>query len=606
MAFEGYAVIDNMMASIKDVPIFWSPLMVFPLKTRRQTGFLFPKISPSDGKHGFVFELPFFWAINRSSDMTFYTGFYGARGRRLAWEGRYVLTERSKATANYYHTKDTTFPKKIDDPNSRWGMKLYQLQELPWGFEEKVRLVQISDNLYPIDFSADVPGRTEPSTATDLMLSHTSSHLSGFIAAKQIRNLLTNERLDFDNKTVQLVPRMSLTTNERFLFDGPVATGIDMGLFSFSRKSTTFDFDDETFNLGKFPRLGVDPIRQATRVSLTPSAYTTIRPWDLFSLVPSVQYRSYFYSFKDSAMPDLSRGYLLFQADFSTQLEKTYKTIDPERPRMKHLIRPFIRYSLIPHVNERSHPFIDQILYKDGYNFDNYDVVPLSTTPSIVNYFTPLGNSITYGVDSRLILREGEDGKPANYNRMVEFRSGQTLNILELKKAPDVRVPLSRLFAELGLNFWEFSAGINYYFFPFYERLLPKGEDPKDNSPHRVSVGASYVFSRSTKQMFLEFDRSISFGYRWNKLLAKESVINGTLNYSINDYLLPTISTSYNFYSQIFTEAVIKLVYTDKSRCWRTSAELSRSLDLGVSLRFEVQLNLTGTGFEGFGEKAGG
>ena len=69
LSLEGTGTIRNGYFYILDVPVFYLPYGFFPLRSERQTGFLFPKIGNST-RDGFRFQLPFFWAISKSADAT--------------------------------------------------------------------------------------------------------------------------------------------------------------------------------------------------------------------------------------------------------------------------------------------------------------------------------------------------------------------------------------------------------------------------------------------------------------------------------------------------------------------------------------------------------
>ncbi len=66
---EGTGVIKRGMFYIMDVPVLYIPYAIFPVRTERETGFLFPEFG-SSGKNGFRFVQPFYWAISKSSDAT--------------------------------------------------------------------------------------------------------------------------------------------------------------------------------------------------------------------------------------------------------------------------------------------------------------------------------------------------------------------------------------------------------------------------------------------------------------------------------------------------------------------------------------------------------
>jgi len=52
--------------------VLYFPYLIFPVKTTRQSGVLFPYLGYSSDKLGFDVEVPVFWAISDSTDATFY------------------------------------------------------------------------------------------------------------------------------------------------------------------------------------------------------------------------------------------------------------------------------------------------------------------------------------------------------------------------------------------------------------------------------------------------------------------------------------------------------------------------------------------------------
>jgi LPS-assembly protein len=66
---NGYGHLYGATFKVADVPVFYTPYLLFPAKSKRQTGFLTPKPGTSS-ESGFNLQLPFFWAIDRSTDVT--------------------------------------------------------------------------------------------------------------------------------------------------------------------------------------------------------------------------------------------------------------------------------------------------------------------------------------------------------------------------------------------------------------------------------------------------------------------------------------------------------------------------------------------------------
>lgn len=594
MEFEGYAYLSNVTVWIKGAPTVWVPYLILPVKKERQTGVLFPRFGV-DQNNGFIFTLPIFWAISRSVDMTLGLGEYTNRGRRLELEGRYALAERSFGQANWNYVRDKSYQK----PN-RWGLSVSQNHQFSHVFEQKLRIREASDNNYPI-FVGDVRDQNEPYLTSDLIFSHASSNVSAYLAARRFRNLvnlspdLSRREIEFDPKIVQLYPAASITTNEKPLFGTPVSAGFTLGVMNFTRGAEVYDRIPAT-QASATPVPGIDPIREAVRFSYSPSLYTAFRPWDLLSITPSARYFGYSYSFRDTTR-GLHRGYLLLQTDITTQLERIYTTSDPNRPKVKHLIRPMLTYSLIPYVREdRSHPFLQQISYArsqgwQGYYFDNNDIVPRDATPSNLNYFVPLGHSVSYGASTQWIRRIGrEDAEDPYYLRQVEVNAGQTFNIREYQNNNSNPKPLSRLFTEVMLNFETFLSNTSYFYYPYVA-----------NPRHQVSTSLTYIIERGMHQRFLSFDRSIDIGYVWNRVVPNNvHVVYSQLNFSINDYILPSISGQYDLISREFLTAGAGLAFQSPSRCWRLSVTTAYSRQTKTTQWApDLAINLTGDGFWG-------
>ncbi len=606
MTFEHYAYMSNVTAKVKDAPTFWLPYLIVPVKSKRQSGFLFPHFGLATN-YGFVFVEPFFWATSRSTDMTIGVGEYTARGRRLEWEGRYALTTRSKGTANFYNVNDKVFSSVKQE---RWGLNVGQTQELPFGIDEKLKVTEVSDTYYPIDYYNDVQNNGNLVLTSDLIFDYSTSDISAFIDAKRVRNIIdlnpdpVRRFTEFDPTTVQELPSGVASTNDRFILGTPVAAGLSMGITNFTRTGGPFDFDNirlKSLAPGQIPTFepGIDPIREATRFSYTPTLYTTLRPFDVVNLVPSAHYYGYYYNFHNSA-PNLSRGYLLLQADLSTQLEKIWDTPDPDHPKQKNLIRPMLTYSNIPYIKEdRNHPFLEQIQYAQtngfsGYNFDDYDIVPVDNTPSDLNYFTPLGNSLSYGFKTQLITRNGAEGSDSpSYSTPVEWLVGDALNFRQFQNSPTNRQPFSRVYSTLTLNVGKYTSGTTYYYYPYTGMYA-----------NVFSTSHTYIFERSVHQHVLQYDRSFTLNFTRNQVGCTGAScgtldLSGSMNFSINDYFMPTFYADQSFVLHQFNTAGAGLVFQSPAQCWRLNTNVDYTVQTKTtSFSFNLQLNLSGSGFE--------
>ncbi len=475
MTFGGYAHLWGVRGKVGDVPVTWLPYLVFPLKTQRQSGLLMPRFGLS-GADGFVFVQPFFWAINRSADLTLGIGSYSLRGFRAEMETRYRISDDSDAQASVFIQRDRTyFPvirnfaagtqQEASQEPLRWAFLLDQRHQLNRQWSQKLVVREVRDTDYPSQIG-DIPGRLDSMLGSSLAFTRSTPQSSFILSGHRFRNRLGEDPLSFDRSVVQPLPSLLLTSNERPLIYG-FNGGLSFGLVNFTRGTGSFDpdilgNDPSPILSGGEARPGIDPLRQATRLTLVPRIYSTTELIDGVSLVPSAEYRSSYYAFpEDSGVSALTRGYLLTQLDATAQWERRFGD------RFKHFIRPRLRYSLIPAVHESAdHPFVQQIEYAQnrgfsGYNFDNIDIIPRDTGRSYNNYFLPLGNALTVEVSSQLLGRRGRSGA---FSRLVEFSAGQTVNFREYRLPETERQPFSRFSSALQMEFDGLSSSINYFY----------------------------------------------------------------------------------------------------------------------------------------------
>ena len=87
---DEYALLKNTVLKVKGVPMFYLPVMYYPIQgDDRATGFLLPTYGSSIVR-GPSISNAFFWAINRSQDATIYHDWFTKRGQGLGAEYRYV------------------------------------------------------------------------------------------------------------------------------------------------------------------------------------------------------------------------------------------------------------------------------------------------------------------------------------------------------------------------------------------------------------------------------------------------------------------------------------------------------------------------------------
>jgi LPS-assembly protein len=103
---EDYATGKNALFYIGKVPVFYTPYVLFPIMRERQTGVLIPRIGTSS-KKGFYLDIPFYWAISQSQDVTFDIDGQAKRGVGAGISYRYIRPRDSDGLMNSYLIYDS-------------------------------------------------------------------------------------------------------------------------------------------------------------------------------------------------------------------------------------------------------------------------------------------------------------------------------------------------------------------------------------------------------------------------------------------------------------------------------------------------------------------
>ena len=85
----GWGEAKHVTLRVKDVPVFYTPYMYFPIDDRRQTGLLVPSFSYSSD-NGTEIETPYYINIAPNYDATLYPRYLSERGLQMEGDFRYL------------------------------------------------------------------------------------------------------------------------------------------------------------------------------------------------------------------------------------------------------------------------------------------------------------------------------------------------------------------------------------------------------------------------------------------------------------------------------------------------------------------------------------
>lgn len=163
ITLEGYGSVKHAVFRIKDYPALYFPYVIFPAKTKRQTGLL-PPTGGYSSRRGAELEIPLFWAISDRMDATIYGRYMTERGYMQGLEYRYVAEADSKGTFLFDILSDKVKEKDLTDPDeaalssiprtntTRYWLRSRTDQQLPLGIRAKLDTDYVSDQDYLKEF----------------------------------------------------------------------------------------------------------------------------------------------------------------------------------------------------------------------------------------------------------------------------------------------------------------------------------------------------------------------------------------------------------------------------------------------------------------------
>ena len=175
-----YAHLRDAAFKVGKVPIFYTPYLVWPIKTDRATGLLFPSFSTSTTL-GRTISVPLFWAFADNADLTLFFDWHSEVGPGLGAELNWLPTwrGRAKATANYI--RDTA------RAENRYIGEWHQLQPLGETWKLRLQLEALSDFDYLTDYEVDLDRSSNPQLSSWLDVTRQWSWYSLAVRASRLK-----------------------------------------------------------------------------------------------------------------------------------------------------------------------------------------------------------------------------------------------------------------------------------------------------------------------------------------------------------------------------------------------------------------------------------
>ena len=158
-----YAVLRNAVMHVKDVPVFYLPILYYPIQDDgRATGFLLPTYGRSTYQ-GQSVSNAFFWAISRSQDLSILHDWYTATGQGYGSEYRWVTTPTSNGTLRAYRlSQNAATVNGFQLPEQRSVLVNGGItQDLPFNLKGRARIDYSSSLQVNQNYSRDIYNATQ-------------------------------------------------------------------------------------------------------------------------------------------------------------------------------------------------------------------------------------------------------------------------------------------------------------------------------------------------------------------------------------------------------------------------------------------------------------
>ena len=183
---------------VKSIPVLpWVPFFVAPLRRERQSGFLFPIYGTSSRK-GYFAEIPYFWAINDSQDLTLKLDTFSKKGVGLDAEYRYVLSREQNGALSAFGVNESFRNQRqsIATPENRGWLSARHDWQITPSLTFKADSNITTDNQVYRDYALSLNDRARQAAITNVSLTQRWSTWSLVGRAMYYQDLTTKDPIE--------------------------------------------------------------------------------------------------------------------------------------------------------------------------------------------------------------------------------------------------------------------------------------------------------------------------------------------------------------------------------------------------------------------------
>ena len=588
---DGSGSVRHATMRARNMPVLYTPYFYYPARKRRQSGLLWPDFGEST-RLGYNFNQPLFWAIDESSDATFYGQYMDKRGTRGGLEYRYYLDDYSRGAwmIDGFVDKQTDEGGKssenwgfedgsreiLRENDSRYWLRGSHRQRLPHGFRAMLDVDLVSDQDYTREFKEGYMGWTQSRYYFEKAFNRNLNDYN---------DPFRNNRLNFN----RLWSQYTLNMEMRYDLDSTVRNSgapdltlqqlprIEFNAIKHRIPGSSFFYNLNSEYVYYWSADG----DRGQRLDAAPRVYLPLQLKPFFTIEPSIGLRgTLWYLDKKEFDPDgdqrfHSRGLYDTNLDFFTEIFKIFRIEGKTVESIKHTVRPRVIHTYIPDVDQDDLPNFDAI-----DRIDNQNLLTYSLTNTLTSKIRKAGSfefSRRIDKDDAAVIDSPSD---FSYNDFLRFELAQSYDIKEAKQK-NSKTPFSPLEARLDMFPGKYialdaTALWSVYDYKFLSHNL--GANIWDGRGDRLSI--EYRYSTLSDEIVANQAHSIF----------------ADLRLKITDRLRVSSLYEYNFLDNTRIQLGFGLNY--KADCWALDGRVldKTNLDNTSNLSYEFQVQLFGLG----------
>jgi len=498
---DDFVEIHNALFQIRNIPVAYIPVFVFPTTAKRKSGFLFPQFANNQDL-GFQFLLPYYWVHSEYSDSTLEYMFVSKAGHRAASEIRAIysnltaLNGRFSILDNSGAEHGSNFLRQ--QQSRRYGYSLRQSWQLSENVTQRFVGELVSDPYYATDFSNDFSYVGFPSLTNEPSLSYQRDNFFSYIKFSFQQDNLPRLKPE---ASIHRSPEIGASWPSYQLFD-PVRVSTSLNSVRFSRFNTSAVDSSSLW------------LREGERSTFNLRALAPVNFGGILDWAPSVDLRGDLYRFDDSEILDYSpqayRIKTVVDQSLSTRYSRVFQIENSTLKAIRHSVEPSLRWSYSSPDLKSNHPFYSspESPRFDLFDPDSPDLSPVSIGSLSEEQRASEHHLLTLGMGTRFVGRYGVEKR--SYYEFFSAFLAQDINFWIREKSPDrlsnLRLSARGVYAGMVLSTevtwdWKLLGISNFvntfsYGWSLYSFSVSQSVQNFANSTKEESYGASFSIRR--------------------------------------------------------------------------------------------------------------